>query len=150
MIEISPEIKIQTTLCKGAVYYFVEPSFTSTNEGHFFVVINETPQTDSSIILVCATSQIQKKKKFVESRGLPPETLVEVVVGQYKHFQVPTVFNCNDPLEKTKESLIQLLDEKKLNPFWDAIGEEIVKDIRRGIHLSPMVENRVKKIIPLF
>lgn len=147
MIHIPAEITIQSTLQRGAVYYFAEPSFEIAHQSHFFVVLNERPVEDVAIILVCATSQVEKKRKFVESRNLPASTLVEVMPGKYKHFNLPTAFNCNDPLEKTRESLIHILEEGKLNPFIDPIDEEIVAAICRGVQDSPMVENRIKKMI---
>jgi hypothetical protein len=147
MIDISADVKIQVTLCKGAVYYFVEPTFADTDQPHYFVVLNEKPLNDTTIVLACATSQIQKRRKFVESRNLPETTLVEIVPGAYKHFSLPTIFNCNDPLEKTKESLVLLLNDNKLNPFLDPIDSKIVADICRGVHDSPLVENRIKKLL---
>jgi len=61
-MQIDPEVQIDATKRPGTVYYFPEDSFGS-DEPHYFVVLNAISQVDEKLLLVNATSQIEKRKK---------------------------------------------------------------------------------------
>ncbi len=59
MIDIPDEIRIKATIKTGTVYYFTEETFSS-DEPHYFIVLNHNPAGANIITLVCSSSQIDK------------------------------------------------------------------------------------------
>ncbi|PJA41212.1 hypothetical protein CO178_00675, partial [candidate division WWE3 bacterium CG_4_9_14_3_um_filter_34_6] len=49
----------------GNVYLFKNPNFNNVEHEHYHVVVNHDPQNEDTIILVNATSQIEKRKMWV-------------------------------------------------------------------------------------
>jgi len=146
MVLVPAEAQIEFTLVKGNVYFISDPAF-NTETPHFFVILNANPRTDEFVVLVNATSQVEKRRARAELIGAPETTIVEVSDADYRHFTKPTVFDCNYPCEKTKEDLIQLLQATKLGPFQDPMPAGIVKQLCQGVLDSRIVEKRIKDLI---
>lgn len=72
-MEVPPEVAIKATIRPGSVFYFLEDTLTS-DEPHYFIVINIDPLTDKTLVLVCASSQIPRVRR--RRRNCPAETLV--------------------------------------------------------------------------
>lgn len=142
MIDVPPEVRIKSTIKSGSVYYFAEETLTS-DEPHYFVVINHNPITDNVILLVCASSKIERVKK---RRSDLPMTVVEVKKEEYDGFKKDSIIDCNDVLKKPINQLIQKLEEGKLElkPIMDI---ELVNKLRKAILQSPVVERYVKKLL---
>lgn len=145
-MEVPSEIRIKVSIKTGSVYYFVS-SQISSEKPHYCVVLNNTPNGDNSLVLVVASSQVEKRRNYVARRGLPKETLVELMPSDSPIFNKPTVFDCNTVIQEPMQVLIEKL----------ACGELIIKSqlpvpilqsIVAGVWSSPLVAKRIKKMLP--
>ena len=80
-------------LIPGKVLYI--KSDRSPDIAHFFVIVNASPDEIKPIILVMATSQIEKRKNYVRLAHLLPETLVYANSHTCEFLRVDSVFDCN-------------------------------------------------------
>lgn len=133
MIRIPPEVAIKATIRPGSVYYFPEDSFHS-EQPHYFIVINADPTSDLMIILVCASSQIEKTK--LRRRSCPTETIVEISTDQYSEFTVNSIIDCNYVLEKSIDQLIVKLKAGEL-VLKTEMDIELVNVLRMSVLSSP-------------
>jgi hypothetical protein len=143
LISIPPEVAIKATIRPGSVYYFPEESF-NTEEPHYFIVINIEPLTDRVVILVCASSQIDKIK--VRRNTCPSDTLIEIGTLQYCDFKVNSIIDCNYVLEKNIDQLIEKLKNGKL-ALKSEMDIKLVNQLRQGVLNSPVIERRIKEIL---
>jgi len=134
---------IKSTITAGSVYYYREESFSSTHP-HYFIVINIDPPSDAVIFLVCASSQIDNCRRL--RKGLPNETLVEITPSQYTEFSKRSIIDCNDVFKRSIDEIAGMLSQGKLE-IKPVIGLRLVKRLRQGVILSPLVENYVKKAL---
>ena len=99
-MQISARVRILAGIQAGSVYYFEEENLSSS-EPHYFVVLNKCPRTEELLILVCASSQVEKRKQIAKKLGFPSETLVSISPSDYCLFTKETVIDCNRAFEKT-------------------------------------------------
>jgi hypothetical protein len=142
LIEIPAEIHIRSTIKPGSVFYFVEETFAS-RDPHYFVVLNHNPLNESTLLLVCASSQVEKVKR--RRRGLPGTT-IEVLKHQYPAFSLDSIIDCNYVLEKEIGELVARLAEGRLKtkPQMDI---SLVEAIRQAVANSPLVKKRTKELL---
>ncbi|MBT9548479.1 MAG: hypothetical protein IV090_24005 [Candidatus Sericytochromatia bacterium] len=147
-MEIPPRIQILATLKSGSVYYFEEesPQFSSS-EPHYYVVVNHDPQTEELLILVCATSQIEKRRERIQALGYPEETLVFVSPQDYPLFTKNTVFDCNTAFEKTVQALVDKCERGKLRVCTELMPDLIIQKLREGLKSSPKITRKIKKML---
>lgn len=142
-MKIPPDIQIKSTIKTGSVYYFKEESFSS-NEPHYFIVINKNPLIDDQILLVCCSSQIENVKK--RRRDLS-ETLVEIDREQYCEFTAnKTIVDCNIIIKKRIEEIVDKLKKGQLKRK-NEIDKSIIEEIRIAVCRSPLVEEWLKNKI---
>jgi len=144
-MEIPPEVRIRAGIKTGTVYYFKEDSHEKDAPPHHFVVINSHPASDRILILVCASSRVDKIKK--NRKNLPAETLVEVSRSEYADFVLPTIFDCNTVYEKTISDIVKKLQDGKLGTYNLDMSLEIVEKLKEGVLLSPLVRRELKKVL---
>lgn len=142
-MEIPSEILLKFTIEQGSIYYFSEETFTS-DEPHYFVVLNVDPNIDKSIILVCSTSQIHKAKK--RRNNMPDTTLVEVKVNDCKCLTKDSIFDCNTPITKPLSFLIEKLQQKELKRK-GVIPKDILDKLIKGVIASPLVSERDRRLL---
>lgn len=142
-MEIPPEVQIKSTIRLGSVYYFAEESLHSP-EPHYFIVLNIDPQEDTVILLVCASSQIDKVIK--RRQTCPSDTLIKIAPNQYPDFKVASIIDCNIVFKQTIDQLIEKLANKKLR-LKTEMKPDLVKQLRQGVLVSPLVENRIKSLL---
>ena len=106
MAQIPPAVQIKSAIKPGSVYYFPDATFSST-EPHYFVVLNHNPLTDTFLVLVCASSQIEKVKRR-RQHTCPANTLVELSSAEYSGFTNPCIIDCNDVHEYTIDDLVNM------------------------------------------
>jgi len=143
LVDVPPEVAIKATIKSGSVYYFVEESFSS-HEPHYFIVLNRTPIKDNVILLVCASSKIEK----VTRRRLhcPSETLVSISPVQYAVFKYETIIDCNNVFEKPIDHLVDKLAQGKLRSE-DEMAPILVANLREGVIASPLIEEYIKELL---
>lgn len=143
MVYVPPEVVIKATIRPGSVYYFPEDSF-NTIEPHYFIVINREPLTDTLVILVCASSKIDKVKS--RRATCPANTLIEITPAQYCGFTVDSIIDCNYVLEKSIDQLVDKLKSRKLMLKIE-MDINIVNKLRDGVLSSPTVEKYIKDLL---
>lgn len=145
-MEIPARVRILGAIKTGSVFYFEEEAISST-EPHYFVVLNKNPYTEEILVLVCASSQVDKRKQVIQRLGFPPETLVFVSPTEYPLFTKDTVIDCNRAYEKTPQSLIEKLEQGKLKVCTEIMADVIVQQLLAGVMVSPQVAERVKQML---
>lgn len=144
MVVISPAIQIKSAIKPGSVYYFPEASFSSP-ESHFFVVLNHNPLTDSILVLVCASSQIEKVKRR-RRHTCPANTLVELSPVEYATFTMPCIIDCNEVHEYTIDDLVDRRGKFDLK-IKAEMTAELVTTLRRAVCNSPLVTGKIKAML---
>ena len=142
MIHISPDIQIRATIRPGSVYYFPEETFTS-DEPHYFIVINQKPLADEIILLVCASSKIESVKR--RRRDLPG-TVVVIKKDEYPEFTRDSIVDCNTVITKRIENLVVKLRQGQLRPKKE-MDITIVDKLRKAVMRSPRVEGERKRLV---
>ena len=142
MIDIPPELQIKSTIKPGSVYYFEEETLTS-NELHYFIVINNKPIVDKIILLVCASSRIKKVK---QTRRHLPKTLVEIKERDYPDFTKDSIVDCNFVLSKTIDEVVEKLSAGNLK-LKSEMDISIVENLREAVINSPVVDMEIIEMI---
>ncbi len=145
-MDIPADIQILATIKTGSVFYFEEESLSSS-EPHFFVVLNKNPRTEEFLILVCASSQVKKRKEIADKLGFPTETLVVISPSEYKLFKKQTVIDCNRAFEKTSQSLIGKLENEKLRVCTEMMPDEIIKKLIKGVLASSQISEHIQDLL---
>jgi hypothetical protein len=109
--------------------------------------LNKNPRAEEFLILVCASSQIKKRRSVAQKLGFAKETLVLVSPNEYKHFSKDTVIDCNKVIEKNSRSLIEKLEGGKLRPCSESMSKEIIEKLVSGVLASNQVAEGIKKMI---
>ena len=148
-MDIPAHVRILATIKTGVVYYFEEEQLLS-KEPHYFVVLNKEPHTEEFLILVCASSQVEKRQQTIQKLGFLRETLVFVSSSEYSLFTKDTVIDCNRVFEKTARSLIEKLEQNQLKVCPEVMSELIVQKLIRGIAASTQVSGKIKKMLAGF
>lgn len=145
-MDIPARIRILGAIQTGSVFYFEEEKIASP-EPHYYVVLNKDPHTEEPLILVLASSQIEKREAAITRLGLPVETLVSVTPAEYTLFTKNTVIDCNTVFDKTHQSLIDKLEQGKLGVCTEIMDGTIVEKLKEGVKVSPMIAERIKKLL---
>ena len=130
----------------GSVYYFQEEGLSS-DEPHYFIVLNINPCTEEFLILVCASSQVNKRKRIARSLRFPNKTLVVVSTSEYPIFKKESVIDCNSIFEKTIQSLTEKLEKDQLKPCERLMPKEIVEKLISGILASDQTSEKIRKML---
>lgn len=98
------------------------------------------------LILVCCTSQFEKRKKFIELRGFPFETLVWLKPNSENGLKIDSYVDCNSYFDYTIDEFARLYDSDILT-FEGEISEADMEQIKIGIEESPLVEESIKELV---
>jgi hypothetical protein len=147
-MEMLSKTKILLCIEQGSVFNFFidfgDPNRQSKNR--YFVVLNCNPKTDTALIMVTSTTQIQKKKEFIKRAGISDKTIVEVKAKEYCVFTSDSVFNCNDVFELNIEDLIRKIEESgSMN--YPKLPDNILKRIIAGVNESPKIPQAIKELM---
>lgn len=145
-MEIPAHIHILATIQTGSVYYFEEERLSSS-EPHYFIVLNKNPRTEGFLILVLASSQVEKRQQMATMLGFSKETLVFVSPSEYPFFTRDTVIDCNTVFEKTAQSLIEKLEQGKLKVCPEVMAADIVKKLIHGVLASSQVPEKIQQML---
>ena len=145
-MDISARVRILASIKTGSVYYFEEEKLSST-EPHYFIVLNKNPRTEEILILVCASSQVEKRQQIAQKLGFSNETLVVVSPSDYSLFIKDTIIDCNNAFEKTAQSLIDKLEEGKLGVCTELMPTEIVQKLIKGVIMSTQIAENIQKML---
>ena len=143
-------IKVRIPLCieQGSVFNFhMEVEGTNRqSKNRYFVVLNRNPKTDMALILVTSTTQVAKRKEFVQRAGISEQTIVSVSPKEYSIFTAESAFNCNDVIEVGMSDLIQKVeDDGSMN--YPKLPDSILAKLIVGINKSPRISPAIKKLL---
>ncbi|MBI3231897.1 MAG: hypothetical protein HYZ51_02335 [Candidatus Doudnabacteria bacterium] len=145
-MKISAHIRILATIQTGSIYYFEEEKLSSS-EPHYFVVLDKDPRTEEFLILVCASSQVEKRRQIAIKLGFPKETLVLVSPSECPLFTKDTVIDCNRVFEKTSQSLIEKLEQENLKVCTEVIATDIITKLIQGVLASSQVSEKIQQLL---
>ncbi len=147
-MEIPPKIRIPLCVEQGSVFnFFIDFSDSKRqSKNRYFIVLNRNPKTDTALIMVTSTTQVQKKKEFVKRVGISDKTIVEVIAREYSVFANDSVFDCNEIFEVNMTNLIRKIEENgSMN--YPKLPDNILKRIITGINESPKISPAIKKLM---
>lgn len=128
----------------GRVFYFRSDKLISS-EPHYFICVCRTE--DDMAIMVCCTSQFEKRKTFIENTGLPFSTLVRIRASELDSLTMETFVDCNFPFNFSIEELCSKYENSEI----DSAGEiniDIKEQIINGMKGSTLIEQSLKDILP--
>jgi hypothetical protein len=133
----------------GSLIRFEPGTVFGTTNAHMGVVINANPRTQKVIVVVCATSQVQRVQNYANRVGLSPYTIAVLPANAHSHFSKDTAFNCNDTEVITYDIIkawhtagqIEVVTKDGVLP------EGILNDIRAGVIISDLVEDSTKEML---
>ena len=143
MFGTSHEKHIKSTIAAGSVYYYHEAAIDSPKH-HNFVVINIDPAKDKIIFLLGCSSQTENVRNL--RSDCPAKTLIGILPYQYSQFTTDTIIDCNYVFEHTVTEIARMFAKRKLEER-AAMDIRLVKQMRAGVILSPMVDKRIKKLL---
>lgn len=133
-----------SNISQKKVYYFKSDKL-NTHIPHYFVCL--TVGSDGIVLLTCCTSQFEKRKKFIETRGLPLSTLVWIKPNEENGFKINSYVDCNSYFDYTLEELGQLYETNELE-YKGEISDADFNQILIGLKESPLIEESVKDKLP--
>lgn len=135
-----------STITERRIFYF-SSDHLNTDEPHFFICLKIT--SDKLIILVCCTSQVDTINRHIEQQNLNNQTIVWInPIPETNPFNKDTYINCNWTCTYTLEEFKSMFADKKIKCDGE-INEIEYEQILKGIHLSKLVENEIKEVLPI-
>lgn len=147
-MEIPPKIRIPLYIEQGSVFNFYIDFGDNKRQSknRYFVVLNRNPKTDTVLIMLTSTKQIEKKREFVKRVGISEKTIVEVKAKEYSVFTADSAFNCNDVFEVSMSDLIRKIEEDgSMN--YPKLPTDILTRLITGIKASPSVSQDTKNLL---
>jgi hypothetical protein len=127
------------------VYYFSTKKI-STTDPHYFICIKRSD--NDLLIMTCCTSQFETVKNLIETRDLPPETLVWITPADDKNpFSKDTYVNCNSFFTYTVDEFRSMYSTDSVS-YSGEISKDHYLKILYGIHCSPLIDIETKEMIP--
>lgn len=137
--------EIRLSLRQGTVYYMAERGLSSI-EPHYFVVLNQNPLESKLLLLLVATSQVEKAKGRILRKNLPSESLVVIDDAEYDDFSKESCIDCNKLFNKSLEELCEQWREKEVRAHKD-LPRELVEKLIEGVKASPLIVEEDKALI---
>lgn len=149
-MEFSPEQLRRALVQTGSLVRFAPGTVFGNTNHHIGVVVNADPNTQQAVVVVCASSQVEKLRAFIARRdNLSPNTLVCITGGSYPHFGKDTAFNCNNPEVIPFDVLDTWQNQNSVELITrnGVIDSDLLDEIRAGIMISDMVEDAIKEML---
>ncbi len=137
--------EIRLTLRQGTVYYMAERGLTSAAP-HYFVVLNRNPLRDRLLLLLVASSQLEKARNRITRKNLPAASLVEINEADYDDFSKDSCIDCNKLFNKSIEELCQQWIKKEVKDKRD-LPPELLAKLIEGVAASPLISDEDKALI---
>jgi hypothetical protein len=137
--------EIRLSLRQGTVYYMAERGLSSV-EPHYFVVLNQNPLESKLLLLLVATSQVEKTKGRISRKNLPSESLVVIDAAEYDDFSKESCIDCNKLFNKSLEELCEQWRKREVRAHKD-LPRELVEKLIEGVKASPLIAEEDKALI---
>ena len=137
--------KIRLSLRQDTVYYMAERGLSSV-EPHYFVVLNQNPLGSKILLLLVASSQVEKAQKRISRKNLPPESLVVIDEAEYDDFSKDSCIDCNKLFNKSLEELCEQWRKKEVRAHKD-LPRDLIERLMEGVKASPLISEEDKVLI---
>ena len=141
---ILPSELFLNNITEKKIYLFTSENISS-DVPHYFICVVKTQ--DDSLILVCCTSQFQKRKAYIEKANLPSSTLVWILPNTENGLEKDTYVDCNSIITHSLDDFKRRYEEGKL-VYKGAISDASFDQIITGLKESPIIENSIKQLLP--
>jgi hypothetical protein len=138
-------IEIRLSLRQGTVYYMAERGLSSA-EPHYFVVLNQNPLGSKILLLLVASSQVERAQKRISRKNLPSESLVVIDEAKYDDFSKDSCIDCNTLFNKSLEELCEQWRKKEMRAHKD-LPRDLVERLIEGVKASPLISEGDKVLI---
>jgi len=135
-------LELRAGLRAGSVFYFRSRELTS-QEPHFFIVVNREPVRTELLLLTIVTSNIADVRTRNRTRM---ETVVEITPSEYSEFTRLSAVDCNVVLEKPLAELAGMVRRKEVRYHRD-LPPNILENIRAAVLASPLVADELKDML---
>jgi len=135
-------LELRAGLRAGSVFYFRSRELTS-QEPHFFIVVNREPVRTELLLLTIVTSNIADVRTRNRTRM---ETVVEITPSEYSEFTRLSAVDCNVVLEKPLAELAGMVRRKEVRYHRD-LPPNILEKIRAAVLASPLVADELKDML---
>ena len=136
---------LANTIHQGSVYLLIENTHI-VKKPHYFVILNKDPWDAEILLLVNATSKIEKRRQVIKKLGFPESTLVKVSAGSYSFLSLDSAFDCNSPIKYSAGGLLDKLEFSLFKHVGD-LPIDIVTKIIEGVINSPQVDEETKDLL---
>jgi len=145
-MEFSPEQLRKALVTTGSLIRFEPGTVFGNTNPHIGVVVNSDVEAQQVVVVVCASSKVEKLRNYATVRNLPTGTIVSITGGTQAHFGQDTAFNCNNPEVITFDTLSiwQNQNSVELISRNNVIDNAVLNEIRAGVMISDLVEDTVK------
>lgn len=140
-MDLPPNI-LDKIIKPGCIFYFREEAFSS-QEPHYFCVLNSSRDNQTAILMVCCQSNVEKR---IRARKNFPDTLVIVDESDLPFLDRKSVFDCNSVIIKSIDEVKTKFAGGDLVPK-DQVSEVILKRLIQGVLSSPLVSDYDKSLI---
>jgi hypothetical protein len=135
-------LELRLGLRAGSVYYFQSRELTS-EQPHFFVVVNRDPIGTKRILLTIVTSNVDAARRRNRER---PNTFVEIFPSDYNELKVHSAVDCNVLIEKPLPELVGMIERKEVRYHQD-LPTPILARLKAAILASPVVPEELKQML---
>ncbi len=118
----------------------------SSVEPHYFVVLNQNPLGSKILLLLVASSQVEKSQKRISRKNLPLESLVVIEEAEYDDFSKDSCIDCNKLFNKSLEELCEQWRKKEVLAHKD-LPRDLVERLIEGVKASPLISEDDKVLI---
>ena len=126
------------------IYYFASDQISS-NEPHYFIFVSK--ENGEQAILVCCTSQFEKRAKFIQSRKLPLSTLIWIKPTPENGLKKDSYIDCNKLFNFSIEDLKNKHKDGKLKHA-GILSDNHYEQILIGLNDSPLIVESDKEKLP--
>ncbi len=118
----------------------------SSVEPHYFVVLNQNPLGSKILLLLVASSQVEKAQKRISRKNLPPESLGVIEGAEYDDLSKDSCIASNKLFNKSFEELCEQWRKKEVRAHKD-LPRDLVERLIEGVKASPLISEDDKVLI---
>jgi hypothetical protein len=147
-MDIPLKVRIPICIEQGSVFNFYIDfgDIKRQSKNRYFVILNRNPKTDRVLVLVTSTTQVLKRRSYVNRAGISERTIVKVNASEYCVFKDDSAFNCNEVFEVSMTDLIRKI-ENGGSSCYPKIPETVLSKLIRGVKESPIVTEEIKSLL---
>jgi len=135
-------LELRLGLRAGSVFYFQSRELTS-QQPHFFVVVNRNPIGTKRILLTIVTSKVEVMRRRNRDR---PKTFIEIAPADYDELKVHSAIDGNVIIEKPFSELSEMVRRGQVRYHRDLPRDIFVK-LKAAIGESRVVAPEIKELL---